>query len=103
MLPTGLAATGGDTSKDPSSLTPLGARQSSWVHDTGSTDPMELIERLSEMVECTLEELATVVNIIFGEQRTHLLPPYLVWFSEHWSVNSQRLYFPPASAFLSLP
>lgn len=50
MLPTGLAATGDDASKDPSSLTPLGARQSSWVYDTGPTDPMELIERLSEMV-----------------------------------------------------
>lgn len=45
-----LAATGGDGSNDPSSIAPLGARQSSRVHDTGPADLMELIERLHETV-----------------------------------------------------
>lgn len=38
MLHTGLAANGVDASKDPSSITALGVRPSSGVHDTGPAD-----------------------------------------------------------------
>lgn len=50
MLHTGMAANGVDASKDPSSITPLGVRPSSGVHDTGPADLVELIQRLHEIV-----------------------------------------------------